>query len=129
MKNKFFIIFLSLFLSVFITAGSFDTTVPLGSRNVVRSSLATGTNSGATATNAAVSGKKHYFQRIVGYTDTTSNIEVRDGSTAIYKIKITAGSFDIVADGLYVGTTNTAMNAVIISSTSECWINLVTEVY
>ena len=123
------VLLLTLSLTIPSYADSLATQIPLSSRNVTRSSIATGTNAGATATNSAVASKKHYFQGAVGYTDTTSVITIKDGSTEIYKISIPAGSFEISPNFLLIGTTNTAMSAVISSSTSSCWVNIVTEVY
>jgi len=89
--------------------------------------LAIGTNTGATASEAAVTGKHHFVTCVSGHTDKDSIIQVLDGTTVVWENK-----FDITLEGtsfhfpeLCIPCTGGAKaDAKLSSSTTDCAITI-----
>ena len=90
----------------------------------ISTAIASGTNAGATATISANSTLRHHCLKIVGYTDLASTIQLKDGSTVLFTTQTGAGGFFLNIDGDYIGAVNTAMSAVLTSSTAVCSISI-----
>ena len=98
------------------------------SRGTEWNAYAAGTNAGATATKSAGGdGVRHKVCQISGHTDKDSVVSIIDGITTIWEIAI-----DVDVDGKWFhatfpeplqGTPNTALTAVIASSTTDCFIS------
>lgn len=114
-----------LLLSSFLVFSLLLPAFALNSYNSIVRNTATGTSAGATATVSASTTSKHHLLHAIGYTDSTSLILIKDGTATILTIQTGAGGFDIEMDGALIGTINTAMSAVIVTSTSACSITLV----
>jgi hypothetical protein len=90
---------------------------------------AAGTDSGATATEAATTstGGVHHVTCISGFSDADCKITVEDGSTVLLEIDLDVSlqgkSFHLSGLNLQ-GTSNTAMNGKISASTADCAITI-----
>jgi hypothetical protein len=88
---------------------------------------AAGTNAGATATQAAVAGVQWVITHVSGHTDADATLQLRDGSTVLaeWKIDVSVEGFQFrIAQGVWVGSTNTAVAAVISASSADCQVNI-----
>ncbi len=88
---------------------------------------AAGTDSGATATKAAVADAVHVVTHVSGHTDADATLQLRDGSTVLaeWKIDVSLEGFQFkIPSGVWVCSTNTAVNAVISASTADCQANI-----
>lgn len=91
------------------------------------SATAAGTNGGATATQAAVSGVAHFVTSISGHTDTDSLIQILDDTTVVWQSAI-----DISVEGFQIKspanlcvpiTPGNACSVKVVTSTSDCQVN------
>jgi len=102
-----------------------------GDATSVFSVTTAGTNAGATATQAAATGKIHIVRHISGHTDADSIIQVLGGAagaTVIFETKIDVSlngfGFAIsIPDGI-VGVPGVAVSGVIATSTADCQVNI-----
>lgn len=86
-----------------------------------------GTNSGATATIAAVTGAQYFVTGIYGFGDADSALSVQDGSTVVaeWAIDVSLDGGNFCYTGLYIPITpGAAANAVLASSTANCGITI-----
>ena len=86
------------------------------------SATAAGTNSGATATEAAATGKVHVITRVSGHTDATSIIQALDGATVAGEWKVAPNYFNIPCH--IPITPGAAAGGKIATSTADCQANL-----
>jgi hypothetical protein len=91
-----------------------------------------GTNAGATATHAAVTGRLHAATHISGYSDADSIITIHDGdgtATTLWATKLMVATngqgFAINLPNGVKGTSGNAISAKIASSTAACQINII----
>ena len=91
------------------------------------SATAAGTDSGATASAAAVTDRAFFVTSISGHTDTDAIITIEDGSTVVWesKIDISLEGFSFNFPGLLVPCTpGAAANGKVASSTTDCQVNI-----
>jgi len=91
------------------------------------STTAAGTNSGATATQAADSTRQWIVTGIGGHTDTDSLIQITDGTNVLFESKIDVDvegiSFNFSNLIIPVGQGNAAVG-IIASSTTDCQVTI-----
>tara|TARA_R100001086_G_scaffold34615_1_gene15618 strand:+ start:3925 stop:4245 length:321 start_codon:yes stop_codon:yes gene_type:complete len=100
--------------------------MPYGTENLF-SATAAGTDSGATATQAAVANKNHVVTGIYGHTDADALIRVTDGGTVIFesKVDISVEGFSFSFPGInLLCATNSAAAGVISASSADCQVNI-----
>lgn len=91
------------------------------------SATTAGTNSGATATQAAEANKSHVVTHVSGHGDADATLQLRDGSTVLaeWKIDVSVEGWQInIPPGIWPCSTNTAANAVLSASSSDCQVNM-----
>jgi hypothetical protein len=101
---------------------------PIKLRNLKRNK-ADGTNAGATAqVAAATDGSRHHALHIIGWTDAASLVTLVDnGGATLLEVKVEANKpFHFPLEGDIVGSADTAMDAIIATSTADCSITLAT---
>ena len=88
---------------------------------------AAGTNAGATATKAAVTGGSIKVTDIDGHTDKDALVQILDGVTVIFEIAVLAAvskTFHKEFKTPLISTVSAAMSAVISASTSDCFVRI-----
>jgi len=98
-----------------------------GSRGTEFNSYSAGTNAGATATIAAITGGCIKVTDIDGHTDKNSLVQIKDGSTVIFEIAILAAvdkTFHKEFKTPLISTISTAISAVISDSTADCFVRI-----
>lgn len=91
------------------------------------SATAAGTDSGATATKAAISGRAVVVTHVSGHGDADATLRLIDGSTVLaeWKIDISLEGFQFnVAAGTWPCTANTAVTLVLSASSADCQVNM-----
>lgn len=87
---------------------------------------AVGTNAGASATHAAVAGRKHVLTGFQASGDAACVVTVESPSATVLYTKRFAAAFNVsetFAPGTIVGPTNSALIVKISASTSNCEVN------
>jgi len=91
------------------------------------SETAVGTDSGATATHAAVSSNTHVVTCISGHVDADSLLQILDGTTVVWesKIDVSVEGFSFHFSGLSVPATRSALIAgKIAASSADCQVTI-----
>ena len=87
--------------------------------------VAAGTSSGATATEAAAVGKKHYITRVSGWVDAAQLVTLKDKATVVEEIKALANTpFEMRFYPPQGITAGNLAEAKIANSTSDCHITM-----
>ena len=91
------------------------------------SATAAGTNSGATATKAAVTDKVIVTDHVSVHVDAVSTVQLIDGSTVLAEWKIDVSvegfSFSFITPNGWVASRDAAVTVVIAASSSDCQVN------
>jgi len=91
------------------------------------SATAAGTDSGATATKAAVTDKVIVTDHVSGHVDADSIVQLKDGSTVLAEWKIDISvegfSFSFTNPNGWVASRDAIVTAVIASSSADCQVN------
>tara|TARA_Y100001938_G_C8031436_1_gene400873 strand:+ start:806 stop:1123 length:318 start_codon:yes stop_codon:yes gene_type:complete len=91
------------------------------------SDFTAGTDSGATATQAAATGKQHFVTGIYGFVDADSALSVKAGSSVVAEwaidVSVDGGNFSYT--GLMIPITpGSAANGVLAASSADCGVTL-----
>jgi len=95
--------------------------------NAPFSATAAGTNAGASATKAAITGHTYVVTAFSGHTDTGSILQILDGTTVVWQsaINVTVEGLSFHFSGLnVVCTLSAAAVGKIVTSTTSCQANI-----
>jgi hypothetical protein len=84
---------------------------------------AEGTTAGATATHAAKDGRRWVITWAEFFSDTTTVVELKRGTTSVRKIKIPANAPYLMSGFEMEAGNNEAVSAVLATSTAVCYVN------
>lgn len=91
------------------------------------SATAVGTDSGATATKAAVSGKAHVVTHVSGHVDEDATLQLRGGSTVLAEWKVDVSVEGIafkIPPGTWPCAPGVAANLVLANSDADAQVNM-----